>query len=61
MSDVILETNLPAPKYSGKVRDTYDLGDNTLLIVATHRISALDAVLPTGIPNKGKVLTYLSS
>jgi len=61
MSDVILETNLPAPKYSGKVRDTYDLGDNTLLIVATDRISALDAVLPTGIPNKGKVLTYLSS
>ena len=33
----------------------------TLLIVATDRISALDAVLPTGIPNKGKVLTYLSS
>ena len=61
MSDVILETNLPAPKYSGKVRDTYDLGDNTLLIIATDRISALDAVLPTGIPNKGKVLTYLSS
>ena len=61
MSDVILETNLPAPKYSGKVRDTYDLGDNTLLIIATDRISALDAVLPTGIPNKGKVLTYPSS
>ena len=37
------------------------MGDNTLLIVATDRISALDAVLPTGIPNKGKVLTYLSS
>ena len=61
MSDVILETNLPAQKYSGKVRDTYDLGDNTLLIVATDRISALDVVLPTGIPGKGKVLTNLSA
>lgn len=43
----------------GKVRDIYDLGDK-LLIVATDRISAFDVVLPTGIPDKGKVLTRLS-
>ena len=43
----------------GKVRDVYDLGDN-LLIVATDRISAFDSILPTGIPDKGKVLTQLS-
>lgn len=43
----------------GKVRDIYDLGDK-LLIVATDRISAFDVVLPTPIPNKGKVLTKLS-
>ena len=43
----------------GKVRDVYDLGDR-LLIVATDRLSAFDVVLPTGIPDKGKVLTQLS-
>jgi len=44
---------------TGKVRDVYDLGDS-LLIVATDRISAFDVVLPTGIPDKGKVLTQMS-
>ena len=43
----------------GKVRDMYDLGD-TLLIVATDRISAFDVVMPTPIPDKGRVLTALS-
>jgi len=43
----------------GKVRDIYDLGD-ALLIVATDRVSAFDVVLPTGIPDKGKVLNQLS-
>ncbi|MCF7917060.1 MAG: phosphoribosylaminoimidazolesuccinocarboxamide synthase [Candidatus Omnitrophica bacterium] len=43
----------------GKVRDVYDLG-NKLLIVATDRISCFDAVLPTPIPNKGKILTQIS-
>jgi phosphoribosylaminoimidazole-succinocarboxamide synthase len=43
----------------GKVRDIYDLGD-ALLIVATDRISAFDVVLPTPIPDKGRVLTQLS-
>lgn len=45
---------------TGKVRDVYDLG-NTLLIVATDRISAFDYVLGSGIPDKGKVLTQLSA
>ncbi len=44
---------------TGKVRDVYDLGDS-LLIVATDRLSAFDVVLPTGIPDKGKVLTQIS-
>jgi phosphoribosylaminoimidazole-succinocarboxamide synthase len=43
----------------GKVRDVYDLGD-TLAIVATDRISAFDWVMPTGIPDKGRILTAMS-
>jgi phosphoribosylaminoimidazole-succinocarboxamide synthase len=58
---VVLETQLESvPVRRGKVRDIYDLGD-TLLLVATDRISAFDWVLPTGIPDKGRVLTQLSS
>jgi phosphoribosylaminoimidazole-succinocarboxamide synthase len=49
---------LPAPK-RGKVRDVYDLGDR-LLIVVSDRVSAFDVVLPSGIPDKGKVLNQLS-
>jgi phosphoribosylaminoimidazole-succinocarboxamide synthase len=45
---------------SGKVRDTYDLGDGTLLMVASNRISTYDVVHPTPIPDKGNVLTGLS-
>ena len=58
---VIRETNFPgiAPAARGKVRDVYDLGDK-LLIVATDRLSAFDVVMPTPIPDKGKVLTQLS-
>jgi phosphoribosylaminoimidazole-succinocarboxamide synthase len=44
----------------GKVRDVYEAGADWLLIVATDRISAFDAVLPTPIPDKGRVLTGLS-
>ena len=44
----------------GKVRDIYDLGDH-FLIVATDRLSAFDVVLPTPIPDKGKVLTQMSA
>src|SRR3990172_3819404 len=58
--NVLLETQLPNLYWRGKVRDTYDLGD-TLLMVATDRISAFDVVLPNGIPSKGAVLTKLSA
>lgn len=59
-TEVLLESDLPNRFARGKVRDTFDLGDK-LLIVATDRISALDVVLPTGIPRKGEVLTRLSA
>jgi phosphoribosylaminoimidazole-succinocarboxamide synthase len=61
MSAVISETNFPGLKLRGrgKVRDIYDLGDR-LLIVATDRLSAFDVVLPTPIPDKGRVLTQIS-
>ena len=55
----LLGTQLPLPQRSGKVRDVYDLGD-TLLIVSTDRISAFDFILPTGIPDKGRLLTAMS-
>jgi phosphoribosylaminoimidazole-succinocarboxamide synthase len=45
---------------SGKVRDLYELPDGHLLLVASDRISAFDVVLPTEIPDKGRVLTGLS-
>lgn len=48
------------PFKSGKVREVYDLGEN-LLLVASDRISAFDCVLPDGIPDKGAVLTQISS
>jgi phosphoribosylaminoimidazole-succinocarboxamide synthase len=57
---VMIDCPLPNRTYRGKVRDTYDLGDR-LLIVATDRISAYDAVLSTGIPDKGKVLSQMSA
>ena len=59
--NVIRETNFPgiAPLARGKVRDIYELGDH-LLIVATDRLSAFDVVMPTPIPDKGRVLTQLS-
>jgi phosphoribosylaminoimidazole-succinocarboxamide synthase len=45
---------------SGKVRDLYDIDADTLLLVASDRLSAFDVVLPTAIPDKGRVLTGLS-
>jgi phosphoribosylaminoimidazole-succinocarboxamide synthase len=61
MNTVIAQTNFPGLnlRARGKVRDIYELGDR-LLIVATDRLSAFDVVLPTPIPDKGRVLTQLS-
>lgn len=60
MANPLLRSDVPAwPCRRGKVRDVYDLGDR-LVIVATDRISAFDWVLPTGIPDKGRVLTSLT-
>ena len=60
MAATLLESPIPNATHRGKVRDLYDLGDR-LLIVATDRVSAMDVVLPTGIPRKGEVLTRLSA
>jgi phosphoribosylaminoimidazole-succinocarboxamide synthase len=61
MSLPVVETNLTGlPCTRGKVRDVYDLGDR-LLLVGTDRISAFDWVLPTPIPDKGRVLTQVSN
>ena len=57
----LLESNVPGVSVRrGKVRDVYDLGDK-LLLVATDRISAFDWVMPSGIPDKGRILTQLSA
>jgi phosphoribosylaminoimidazole-succinocarboxamide synthase len=60
-ADILIESHIPdVPLRSrGKVREVYDLGDK-LLIVASDRISAFDCVLPTGIRDKGRVLTQIS-
>jgi phosphoribosylaminoimidazole-succinocarboxamide synthase len=60
-ASVLLDSPLLNRTHRGKVRDTYDLGDGRLLIVATDRISAFDVVLPDGIPDKGAVLTQMAA
>ena len=58
-SKVVTETTIPGVSVRrGKVRDIYELADS-LLLVATDRISAYDVVLPTAIPGKGEMLTRL--
>jgi phosphoribosylaminoimidazole-succinocarboxamide synthase len=60
-SSVVLQTAVgDLPVRRGKVRDIYDLGDR-LLLVSTDRISAFDWILPSGIPDKGRVLTQISA
>ncbi|QDT65795.1 phosphoribosylaminoimidazolesuccinocarboxamide synthase [Calycomorphotria hydatis] len=60
MNPPLVESNIPdVPVRRGKVRDVYDF-DDRLLIIATDRISAFDWVLPTGIPDKGRILTQIS-
>src|SRR5579859_738978 len=60
-SQPLLQLELPGLKKlrSGKVREIFDLGDS-LLFVATDRISAFDCIMPNGIPRKGEVLTQIS-
>lgn len=61
MDNIVLQTDINEYplKWRGKVRDIYDLGDS-LLFIASDRISAFDVVMPNGIPYKGKVLTEMS-
>ncbi len=58
---MIIETRMPNRMHRGKVRDTYRLTDDLLLMVATDRISAFDVVLPNGIPDKGAALNGMSA
>src|SRR5437667_389036 len=60
---LVSDSRVPGLKllHRGKVRDVYEVDENSLLLVATDRISAFDCVLPTLIPNKGAVLTQLSA
>jgi len=60
-SDVLIESAMPDLVYSGKVRDTHNVGNELLLMVSTDRISAYDVVLPNAIPGKGAVLNQISA
>jgi len=61
--NTLIESNIPGATLfrRGKVRDVYEAGGDRLVIVASDRLSAFDVVLPTPIPDKGRVLTELSS
>jgi phosphoribosylaminoimidazole-succinocarboxamide synthase len=62
MSVALLKSDVPGLSVRrGKVRDVYQWNDNELLIVASDRISAFDVIMPTGIPDKGKLLTGMSN
>ena len=63
MATTLLEADLPGLtlRHRGKVRDVFDLGNDTLLIVATDRLSAFDVVLPDPIPGKGEMLCQISN
>ena len=65
MTNTIKETkfNLPGQTkfYKGKVRDVYTVNNETLVMVASDRISAFDHVLPEGIPYKGQVLSQIAA
>jgi phosphoribosylaminoimidazole-succinocarboxamide synthase len=63
MATTLLHSDLPGLNliHRGKVRDVFDLGNNTLLMVATDRLSAFDVVLPDPIPGKGEMLCQISN
>ncbi len=62
MTDALAESRIPSLQLlsRGKVRDLYAIDDKRLLMVATDRLSAFDVILPTPIPDKGKMLTEIS-
>ena len=63
MSQPLLQTNITSLKriHQGKVRDIYAINDSTMLLVSTDRLSAFDVILPTGIANKGAMLTQMAN
>lgn len=65
MSNTLTSTNYQFPGqtkvYKGKVRDVYTIDNDTLIMIATDRISAFDVVLPQGIPYKGQVLNQIAA
>src|SRR4030042_2093005 len=65
MMQALSKTNFSLPgqkgKYTGKVRDVYNIDNRYLVMVVTDRISAFDVVLPKGIPYKGQVLNQIAS
>ena len=65
MSDALMQTNLNIvglkSKYTGKVREVYRLDNETLIMVATDRLSAFDVVMPRGVPFKGQILNQIAT
>jgi len=63
MKPPLLSTHFPSLKklHQGKVRDIYEIDTNTMLLVSTDRLSAFDVILPTGIQNKGAMLTQMAN
>lgn len=63
MNTPLLKTTIKSLKliHQGKVRDIYDIDENTMLLVSTDRLSAFDVILPTGIANKGAMLTQMAN
>ncbi len=63
MASPLLQTDIKSLKlvHQGKVRDIYDVDANTMLLVSTDRLSAFDVILPTGIQNKGAMLTQMAN
>ncbi len=63
MNAPLLKTDLKSLSmiHQGKVRDIYSIDDNTMLLVSTDRLSAFDVILPTGIANKGAMLTQMAN
>ncbi len=63
MPQPLLKTTIKSLKliHQGKVRDIYDIDANTMLLVSTDRLSAFDVILPTGIENKGAMLTQMAN